>query len=166
MKRGWGWGGGGGGSGWEAEGSLNHPWPQGQSHCVFSKTQKQPQCTYQAKAVAGSSLTSHAALLVHPSGTRYPTVDCHEFTGSEKCCLRKQTWLSLALSLVCLDSAGVWLSCKLDFSSCVIMLGFGKSSHIFRLPASQPADLPACLLAHPPACLLACLPSCHKIRLH
>ena len=43
--------------GWEAEGGLNHPWAQGQSHCVFSETQKQPQWT------------SHAALLVHPSGT-------------------------------------------------------------------------------------------------
>ena len=39
-------------------------------------------------------------------------MDCHEFTGSEKCCLCKQTWLSLALSLVCLDSARVWLSCQ------------------------------------------------------
>ena len=48
---------------------------------------KQPQCTYQAKTVVGSSLTPHVALLVHPSGTRYPTVDHHEFTGSEKCCL-------------------------------------------------------------------------------
>ena len=72
---------------WEAEGGLYHPWVQGQSHCVFSKTQKQPQCTCQAKTVAGSSLTPHAPLLVCPSGTTYPTVDHHEFTGSEKCCL-------------------------------------------------------------------------------
>ena len=36
---------GGGGGGWEAEGGLNHPWTQGQSHFVFSKTQKQLQCT-------------------------------------------------------------------------------------------------------------------------
>ena len=42
---------------------------QGQSHCVFSKTQKQSQCTCQANTVAGISLTPHAALLVHPSGT-------------------------------------------------------------------------------------------------
>ena len=56
----------GGGSGWEVEGGLNHPWTQGQSHCVFSKTQKQPQCTCQAKSVTRSSLTPHAALLVHP----------------------------------------------------------------------------------------------------
>ena len=87
VYRGWagerGWGGGGGG--WEAKGGLNHPWAQGQSHCVFSKMQKQPQCTCQAKTVAGSSLTPHA--LVRPSSTRYPTVDRHEFTGSEKCCL-------------------------------------------------------------------------------
>ena len=73
----------GGGGRWEAEGGLNHPWAQGQSHCVFSKTQEQPQCTCQAKTVAGSSLAPHAALLLHPSGTRYPTVDSHEFTGSK-----------------------------------------------------------------------------------
>ena len=76
-----GWGGVGVGGKWEAEGGLNYPWPQGQSHCVFSKTQKQPQCTCQAKTAAGSSWTPHAALLMHPSGTRYPTVDRHEFTG-------------------------------------------------------------------------------------
>ena len=53
------------GGGWEAEDRLNHLWVQGQSHCVFNKTQ----CTCQAKMVAGSSLTPHATLLVHPSGT-------------------------------------------------------------------------------------------------
>ena len=47
----------------------NHPWAQEQNHCVFSKTQKQSQRTCRAKIVAGSSLTPHAALLVHPSGT-------------------------------------------------------------------------------------------------
>ena len=72
---------------WEAEGRLNHPLTQRKSCCVFSKAQKQSQCTCQAKTVVGSGLTPHAALLVHPSGTRYPTVDHHEFTGSEKCCL-------------------------------------------------------------------------------
>ena len=81
-----GWVGVGGGDGWEAEGGLYHPWEQGQSHCVFSKTQNQPQRTCQAKTVAGSSFTPHTTLLVHPSGTRYPTVDRREFTGSEKCC--------------------------------------------------------------------------------
>ena len=39
------------------------------------------------KMVAGSSLTPHAALLVHPSGTIHPVVDCHEFTWSDKCWL-------------------------------------------------------------------------------
>ena len=35
------------------------------------------------------------------------------------------------VSLVCLDSARVFmLSYKMDFSSCGIMSGFGKSSHI------------------------------------
>ena len=44
-----------GGGGWKAEGGLNHSWAQGRSHCVFSKTQKQPKCTCQAKMVTGSS---------------------------------------------------------------------------------------------------------------
>ena len=65
----------GGGVGWKAEGGLNHPWAQGQSHCVFSKTQKQPQCTCQAKTVAGSSLTPYADLLVCPSGTIWTVMD-------------------------------------------------------------------------------------------
>ena len=56
-------------------------------YCVFSKTQKQPQCTCQAETVAGNSLTPHAILLVCPSGTRYSTLDHHEFIGLEKCCL-------------------------------------------------------------------------------
>ena len=68
-------GGSGSGGGWETEGRLNHPWAQGQNHCVFSKTQKQPQCTCQAKTVTGSSLTPHAALLVHPSGTIWTVMD-------------------------------------------------------------------------------------------
>ena len=73
--------------GWEAEGRLNHPLAQRKSHCVFSKTQKHPQCTCQNKTVVGSSLTPHAALLVYPSGTIHPAVDHHEFTWSDKCWL-------------------------------------------------------------------------------
>ena len=68
---------------WEAKGELNHPLAQRKSCCVFSKAQKQPQCTYQDKMVVGSSLTPHAALLV----TIHPVVDRHEFTWSDKCCL-------------------------------------------------------------------------------
>ena len=63
--------------GWEAEGGLNHPLAQGRSCCVFNKAQKQPQCTCQDKTVVGSSLTPHAALLVCPSGTIHPVVDCY-----------------------------------------------------------------------------------------
>ena len=73
---GW-WGGRGG---WEAEGGLNHLLAQRKSHCVLSKAQKQPKCICQDKTVVGSSLTPHAALLVHPSGTIHPAVDHHEFT--------------------------------------------------------------------------------------
>ena len=80
-----GWAGGWGWGGWESEGGLYHPSAQRQSHCVFSKAKKQPQCTCQAKIVIGSSLTPHAALLVHPSGTIDPIVDRYEFTGSETC---------------------------------------------------------------------------------
>ena len=80
-------GGVGVGGGWEAEGRLNHPLAQGNSRCVFNKAQKQPQCTCQDKTVVGRSLTPHAALLVCPSGTIHPVVDCHEFTRSDKRCL-------------------------------------------------------------------------------
>ena len=82
--------GGGGvgvGGGWETEGGLNHPLPHKKSCCVFNKAQKQSQCTCQDKTVIGSSLIPHAALLVHPSGTMHPIMDCHEFTLSDKCCL-------------------------------------------------------------------------------
>ena len=81
-------GGVGVGDGWEAEGGLNYPLAVRKSCCMFSKAQKQPQCTYQDKMVVGSTLTPYAALLVHPShsGTMYPTVNCHEFTWSDKCC--------------------------------------------------------------------------------
>ena len=76
------------GGGWEAEGRLNHPLAQGKSRCVLSKAHKQPQCTCQDKTVIGSSFTPHAALLVCPSGTIYPTVvDCHGLTWSNKCYL-------------------------------------------------------------------------------
>ena len=81
--------GGVGEGGWEAEGGLKPPWAQGQSHCVFIKHRNSHSVyTCQAKTVAGSSLTPHAiaTLLVHPSGTRYPTVSRYKFTGSEKCC--------------------------------------------------------------------------------
>ena len=71
------------GGGWEAKGKLYYPLAQRQSHCVFSKAQKQPQYTCQAWMVVGSNLTSHAALLVCPSGNIQPVVDRHEFTGSE-----------------------------------------------------------------------------------
>ena len=70
--------------GWEAEGGLNHSLAQGKNCCVFNKAQKQPQCTCQDKTVIGNSLTPHAALLVHPSGTIHPVMDCHEFTWSDK----------------------------------------------------------------------------------
>ena len=85
-----------GGGQWELVGSGrggcwgwvgNHPLVQRQSHCVFSEAKKQAQCTCQARTVIGSSLTPHAALLMHSNGTIHPVVDCHEFTRSEKCCL-------------------------------------------------------------------------------
>ena len=71
--------------GWEAEGGLNHPLAVRKSCCVFSKAQKPPQCTCQDNTIVGSSLTPHAALLVHPSGTIHLGVDRHEFTWSDKC---------------------------------------------------------------------------------
>ena len=47
------------GGGWEAEGRLKHPLAWRKSHCVFSKAQKQPQCTCQDKTVVGSAPQWH-----------------------------------------------------------------------------------------------------------
>ena len=78
------------GVGWKPKvGYTIHQHRDRAMHCVFSKAhaEKQPQCICQAWTVVGSSLTPHAALLVRPSGTIQPVVDCHEFTWSERCCL-------------------------------------------------------------------------------
>ena len=103
---------------WEAEGGLNHLWAQRNSYCVLSKTQKQPQCTCQAKMVPGSCLTPHAALLLRPSGTIWTVMDLQGQKNESRI-----GYLYLALSLEGLDSP----SHKMDFNSCVIMPGFGKS---------------------------------------
>ena len=59
-----------GGGGWGAEGGLYHPQGDRQQQCVLSRAQKQPQSTWQAETVVGSSLTHHVALLVPLSGPR------------------------------------------------------------------------------------------------
>ena len=64
--------------GWETEGGLYYPSVQRQGRCIFNEAQKQPLCTCQAKTIIDSNLTPCAALLVFPSGTVHPTVDCHE----------------------------------------------------------------------------------------
>ena len=69
--------------GWEAEGGLNHPWAQGQSHCVFSKTQKQP-VYLSGQDVRWKQLDTTCSLISAP---QWHHMDCREFTGSEKCCL-------------------------------------------------------------------------------
>ena len=95
----------GGEVGWKAEGRLNHPWAQGQSHCVFSKTQKQSQCTCQAKTFAGSSLTPHGALLVHPSGTIWTVMDLQ---GRENGACESRLGYSARVRLSC--QAIKWIS--------------------------------------------------------
>ena len=102
------------------------PWAQGQSHCVFSKTQKQPQCTYQANTVAGSSLIPHAALLEHPSGTIWTIMDLQ---GQKNAAYENRPGY-LQPCLWCAWIVAFMSSYKMDFSSCGIMLGSGKSSHI------------------------------------
>ena len=51
--------------------------------CLLMEVQKGTWCTCLAKKVIGSSFTPTkcVALLVHPSGTVHPTVDCHGFTS-------------------------------------------------------------------------------------
>ena len=51
----------------------------GKYSCERVKVHKQPQFTFQAETVADSSLTPNVALLVHPKGSLYSTVDCDEF---------------------------------------------------------------------------------------
>ena len=71
------------GGGWEAEGVLNHPWAQEQSHCVFSKTQKQPQCNSSGQDSHWQQLDTTCSLICTPQWHQIPHSDDHEFTGSE-----------------------------------------------------------------------------------
>ncbi len=68
---------GGGGGNWETEGGPKQPCTQRNSHCVFSKTQKQPQCTCQAQTVVGDILRPTVALLVCPSSTIRNVMDLY-----------------------------------------------------------------------------------------
>ena len=74
------------------------------SHYVVIEAHKQPQITCQAETVAYRSLTPSVALLVHPRGTVYSIVNCHEFTTSQHDASESRP---VALSLVSLDSARV-----------------------------------------------------------
>ena len=69
-----------GGGGWGAIGRFLRTFEQKSSHCVFIEVHRQTQ----AGTVADSSLIPSVALLVCPRGTTHSTVDCHEFTGSQK----------------------------------------------------------------------------------
>ena len=62
---------------------------QRNSHCVLSKAETQSLIVYMSGQdhIVGNSLTSHVALVMHPSGTIHPVVDRHEFTWPDKCCL-------------------------------------------------------------------------------
>ena len=84
-------------------GGIYQTLEQKNSHCVLIEVQKAARCTCQAKMVVGSSLTPSVALSLCPSGTIHLIVDNHEF---------KLTWLSAAISLLCMDSAIVRLSCQ------------------------------------------------------
>ena len=117
----------GGGGGWAAGGGLYLPLGHRQQYCVFSKWHKHTQSTGQADSytVVGSSLARHTPLLVPLTGSTGPIMHLHGLTGSVNSHLWKQTWPSVAICLVCLDSARVW-----DIISCAIKDRFCKSSHI------------------------------------
>ena len=58
---------------------LHHILKLRKSHCVFTQSQKQPQCT---EMVVVRSLSPLVALLVPPSGMHVcPKLDRHKFTG-------------------------------------------------------------------------------------
>ena len=118
--------------GWvKSQRRLSHPLAVRKSRCVLSKAQKQPQCTCKDKTVVGSSFTPPVALLVHPSGTTSQwtimnlhgqiNVACESKPGHPQLCHRS-VWIVL--------ECGFRVH-KMDFSSCDIMPGFGKSSHIY-----------------------------------
>ena len=77
-------GGVGVGGGWGAEGGQYHPQGDKQQSCVFSRTQKLPQSTWQAQTVVSSSLTPQTALLLPITGSIDRVVDRRGFTGLEK----------------------------------------------------------------------------------
>ena len=85
-----------------------------------------------AKEIVESSLTPSVALLEHPSGIIHSQWTTTDLQGHKM----KQILLYGSLSVVFLDSTRVWLSCnclrskKPNFSSCAIISGFHKSSHI------------------------------------
>ena len=62
---------------WGAEGQFFLTFEQKSSYYVFIDEHKQPQLTCQADTITDSSLTPSVALLVYPSGTVRPIVDCH-----------------------------------------------------------------------------------------
>ena len=101
---------GGGGGGWEAQGRLNHSLVQGKSCCVFSKAQKQPQCTCQS---LGAQFDTTCSLIsvphVAPHTPQWTVMNLHDQINAA--CESRPGHPHAALSLVCLDSARVWLSC-------------------------------------------------------
>ena len=58
---------------WNRKAAIVGPWKYKKRDSV---------ATCQAKKVIGSSFTPSVALLVHPSGTVHPTMDCHGLTRS------------------------------------------------------------------------------------
>ena len=57
--------------------------------------------------VVGSSLALYTSLLVPFTGSTGTVVDLYGLAESGKGCVRKPTWPSIAIFLVCLDSAPV-----------------------------------------------------------
>ena len=71
-----GWGGVRGGRGRGVKGDFFHTMEQKSSHCALMEVQKGGKCTCQAKKDVESSFTPSESLLVPPSGTAQPTVNC------------------------------------------------------------------------------------------
>ena len=73
---------GGGGGGWKAEGRLNYPWAQRQSHCVFSETVTETATVYFSGQDGGwqqpDTTCNLIALLVHTSGTMWAVMNVQD----------------------------------------------------------------------------------------
>ena len=118
----------GGGGGWGAEGGVKHPFGLKGQSCAFSKCHELIQTTREAQTAVRSSLVPHAVLLTHPR-TMNCTLVVSQHRQKAVCKSRPDSLLSSAWCFWIVHECA-WQ--KMDFGSCVQMVGFPKYGHIFK----------------------------------